>query len=209
MVGWLVSQQEHPTIDYLEKNKLRRSFPWTWNHQNQLQLLKNGTFLCFPGIFSSKRQRSSKQIARNQSCNFQTSTKIIHITYCHMIDRLGLFYSFCCCFFVRFQSPCSSVREFLEILRISTTDQKNPLEFDQHRFCFFAKTAIFFSRDFFYHPNVPTRLESRQLLFRKVFWTIFFLASWFSPITFSASALPMFWVFSSKHHKKTSPKLEQ
>ena len=75
----------------------------------------------FREFTSSKRPRSSKQSARNRSCNFQTSTKIIHITYCHMIDRLGLFYSCCCC--CCFQSPFFCQRVF-EILRISTTDQQ-------------------------------------------------------------------------------------
>lgn len=168
----------------------------------------------FREFTSSKRPRSSKQSARNRSCNFQTSTKIIHITYCHMMDRLGLFYSFCCCFFVRFQSPCSSVREFLEILRISTTDQKNPLEFDQHRFCFFAKTATFFPEIFFIIQMSQPGLKagsfcSGRFSGRFFFWLHDSAPSLFQPLRCQCSEF-FHQNITRKHHQnwnnKSSPK---
>ena len=156
-------------------------------------------------LLSGKEARSKSQ--EIEVANFQTSTLIIHITYCHMINRyLGLFYSFCCCFFVRFQSPFFCPR-VLEILRISTTDQTNPLEFDQHRFCFFAKPATFFSRDFFLIIQMSQPgLEAGRFCSGRFFGRFFCLASWFSPMTFSAPALPMVWVCFTKTSQKNITK---
>ena len=153
----------------------------------------------FREFTSSKRPRSSKQSARNRSCNFQTSTKIIHITYCHMMDRLGLFYSFCCCF-LSDSSHRSSVREFLRFCGSQQQINKNPLEFDQHILICCPNWDVFLPRFFKIQISQPGLKAGR--FFSGRFFGRFFFASWFNPITFSAPALPMFGVFLPKHHNK-------
>ena len=127
-------------------------------------------------IFQAKRKKSF-------SCKFPNLNK--DDPHPHEADRLGLFYGFCCCF----QSPCSSVREFLEILRISTTDQtKIPLNLIS------TKTATFFFSPRFFNIQISQPgSKAGQFCSGRLFGRFFFLKLHDSaPMTFSALALPMF-----------------